>query len=103
MNTAYNLFDKAKELAYDEAIKEVSDNLSLDCYLGCVQVTSECGYDIKELMVPVVDLLEKDWQYTSSQNYNHQRQKDEVDGYWTVIFNSLEVFIQEKRKLMDKS
>ena len=98
MCTSDELFDKAQELAYEEIIKEVSENLTINSFLGCVTVTSECDYDVPVGFIPIVELLQKDWSNTRPRNEKSQKQVDEINGYWIEILDSLEQFIKKTRK-----
>ena len=98
MKTADELFNKAMELAYEEVIKEVSENLTINSFLGCVSVTSECDYDIPNMVIPVVELLQKDWSNTRPRNEKSIKQVAEINGYWIDILDQLEQFIKKTRK-----
>jgi hypothetical protein len=102
MITANQLFHQAQEQAWDETIQEIASDITVHSLMGCIFFHSNewCDLDFKHTCVPIIDLLEKDWEETAPETQLHPNQSDEMREEWTKLLDQLEVFTKEKRELL---
>ena len=102
MKTADQLFDKAVERAWEDTIQEIAADISVHSLLGCVFFNSNtwCDLDFKHNCVPIIDLLEKDWQETAPETQQFPNQADEMHDEWVDLLDQLDEFTAKTRKLL---
>lgn len=98
MKTSDELFDKAKELAYEEIMDEASENIKMRCILGYIFLHSECCYDMEDKCESIITLLEEDWNRTRPETNKFPNQIKEARDSWFEVINSLDAFTAKIRE-----